>query len=49
MSLDLFSEMNAYCVKQNISLLVALIPTKESVYAKYLEDDPVLGKAAVIQ
>jgi SGNH hydrolase-like domain, acetyltransferase AlgX len=48
-SLDLFSEMNAYCVKQNISLLVALIPTKESVYAKYLEDDPVLGKAAVIQ
>ena len=48
-SLDLFSEMNAYCLRQNIHLLVILIPTKESVYAKYLEDHPVLGKTAVIQ
>jgi hypothetical protein len=48
-SLDLFSRMNVYCLDRKIRLLVVLIPTKESVYAKYLENDPVLGKTAVFR
>jgi hypothetical protein len=48
-SLDLFSRMNVYCLNHNVRLLVTLIPTKESVHAKYLESDPVLGKTAVFQ
>jgi hypothetical protein len=48
-SLDLFSRMNVYCLQHDIQLVVALIPTKESVHAKYLESDSVLGKTAAIQ
>jgi lysophospholipase L1-like esterase len=36
-------------VEQAIHLLVLLIPTKESVYAKYLESDRALEKSPAIQ
>jgi hypothetical protein len=48
-SLDLFSQMNAYCLKHNIRFVLALIPTKESVYAKYLESDSALENAGAIR
>ena len=48
-SLDLFARMQAYCAEHAIDLLVVLIPTKESVYAKYLENDPVLEKIDAIK
>ena len=48
-SLDLFAQMHAYCQQRDINLLVALIPTKESVHAKYLENDPVHGQNSLIR
>ena len=48
-SLELFARMKAYTVEQAIHLLVLLIPTKESVYAKYLESDWALEKSPAIQ
>jgi lysophospholipase L1-like esterase len=39
MSLELFSRMNAYSVEHDIHLVIALIPTKTSVYARYIEND----------
>jgi lysophospholipase L1-like esterase len=48
-SLDLFSQMNAYCLNHGVRFLVVLIPTKESVYAKYVENDPTLENAEAIR
>jgi lysophospholipase L1-like esterase len=48
-SLDLFSRMNAYCLEHNVRFLVALIPTKENVYATYLENDHTLDNADAIR
>ncbi|MGH7797795.1 MAG: hypothetical protein ACREQ2_23280 [Candidatus Binatia bacterium] len=48
-SLDLFARMKAYCLEHAIHLLVVLIPTKESVYARYLENDPAFEKIAAIK
>jgi lysophospholipase L1-like esterase len=46
-SLDVFVKMKAYCLEHAIQLLVAMIPTKESVYARYLENDPALENTAI--
>jgi lysophospholipase L1-like esterase len=46
-SLDVFAKMEAYCLEHAIHLLVAMIPTKESVYARYLENDPALENTAI--
>lgn len=46
-TLELFGRMQAYCVEHAIRFLVALIPTKESVYASYLEKDPEFDKTAL--
>jgi hypothetical protein len=48
-SLDLFARMKAYCLEHAIHLLVVLIPTKESAYAKYLENDPAFERIASIK
>lgn len=49
LSLDLFARMKTYCLEQAIHLLVVLIPTKESVYARYLENDPAFERIAAIK
>lgn len=49
LSLELFARMKAYCLEHAFQLLVVLIPTKESVYAKYLEEDPALAKIAALK
>ena len=46
-SLDVFVKMKAYCLEHAIQLLIAMIPTKESVYARYLENDPALENTAI--
>jgi lysophospholipase L1-like esterase len=46
-TLDIFAKMKAYCLEHAIHLLVAMIPTKESVYARYLENDPALENTAI--
>jgi hypothetical protein len=46
-SLDVFARMKAYCLEHAIHLLVTMIPTKESVYARYLENDPALENTAI--
>jgi lysophospholipase L1-like esterase len=46
-SLDVFVKMKAYCLEHAIHLLVAMIPTKESVYARYLENDPALENTVI--
>ena len=48
LSLKFFSEMNEFCKKQNIPFLALLIPTKESVYAKYIENNKALANSSVI-
>jgi hypothetical protein len=48
-SLDLLSQMNAYCLNHHVRFLVSLIPTKESVYAKYLESDAEVGNRSVLR
>jgi lysophospholipase L1-like esterase len=48
-SLDLFSRMNAYCLERGVRFLTALIPTKETVYARFLENDPLLENASAIR
>ena len=48
-SLDLFARMNTYCLERAIDLVVVLIPTKESVHAVYLENDPSIEGAAEIR
>ena len=37
-SLELFAEMNAFCKENGIDFVVVLIPTKESVFSRYIED-----------
>jgi hypothetical protein len=46
-SLEIFVKMKAYCLEHPIQLLVAMIPTKESVYAGYLENDPAVENTAI--
>jgi hypothetical protein len=48
-TLDLFSRMNVYALAQKVHFLVVLIPTKESVHAKYLENDPTLKNAGAVR
>jgi lysophospholipase L1-like esterase len=38
-SLELFSEMDEICKKNNIIFIVLLIHTKESIYSKYIENN----------
>lgn len=48
-SLDLFARMKAFCAERAIHLLVVLIPTKESVYGDYLENDRTLEASSPIR
>ena len=41
-TLNLLQEMNMLCNRQNIRFIVAIIPTKESSFTEYLENNPKL-------
>lgn len=42
LTLLLFSMMNDVCTKENTRFAVVLIPTKESVFSKYIENNPTM-------
>ncbi len=47
-SLELFNQMNELSKKKNIEFLVVLIPTKESVYSKFIEHNSDLPSFDII-
>lgn len=47
-SLDLLGRMNDFCAQQRIAMVVVLIPTKESVYARYVEGNQALSHAGLM-
>ncbi len=47
-SLELFSKMYELCMKENIHFLVVLIPTKESVFSDYIQNNSVLDNSEII-
>ncbi|TKJ42209.1 hypothetical protein CEE37_00595 [candidate division LCP-89 bacterium B3_LCP] len=47
-SLDLFTRMNEFCTEWKISLVVALIPTKESVYTDYIFNNKKFKQSEVV-
>lgn len=47
-SLDLFYKMNRFCQERGIYFVVVLIPTKESVYARYIQNNSTLSNSEVI-
>lgn len=47
-TLEVFKMMKRECDQKNIRLIILLIPTKESVLAKYIEDSDVQKKSADI-
>jgi lysophospholipase L1-like esterase len=49
LSVKLIAKMNAYCLERGIHMLVLLIPTKESVYARFLEKDPAVREIGAMQ
>ncbi len=48
LDLESFIKMNEFCEKENIQFLVALIPTKESVYSKYIENNTSINNSKII-
>lgn len=48
LTLELFRQMNDVCSKNDIAFVVALIPTKESVFADYIGNNPNIRNAKVI-
>lgn len=47
-SLDIFDKMKQLCLSKNIKFSVVLIPTKETVYGNYVENNTVLKNADAI-
>jgi lysophospholipase L1-like esterase len=48
LSLEAFDKIKQVCLRKNITLLVVLIPTKESVYSEYIENNSTLTNSQVI-
>ena len=40
---ELLQEMNALCARNHVQFIVAVIPTKETVFSRYLEHNPKLA------
>jgi len=47
-TLDLLKEMNEFCAERGITFVVMLIPSKESVYSRYIEDNDNLEYSELI-
>jgi hypothetical protein len=47
-TLELFAQMKAVCDKQEVQMLVVLIPTKESVYSTLIEGNPDLTDSSIV-
>jgi len=45
---ELLQKMNALCTSNHIRFIVAVIPTKETVFARYLEHDPKLAMSETL-
>ena len=48
LSLDLINQMNMLCLEKAIDFLVVLIPTQESVYSEYIENNTELENSGII-
>jgi lysophospholipase L1-like esterase len=48
LTFQLLLEMNALCAQHGVQFIVAVIPTKEMVYSRYLEHNPALGMSAIL-
>lgn len=47
-TLELFNQMNTVCSEKGIDFLVLMIPTKESIYAEYIENNRNLANSESI-
>jgi hypothetical protein len=48
LTFNLLKEMNAICASNHVQFLVAVVPTKETVYSRYLEHNPQLALSDVL-
>jgi hypothetical protein len=48
LTLELLKDMNALCARHQVRFLVAVVPTKETVFARHLEHNPGLGLSETV-
>lgn len=48
LTFQLLQQMNALCAQHHVQFIVAVIPTKETVYSRYLEHNPRVRMTAII-